>query len=236
MTAHFVNLLDELRRRSLRMAGQVEDMLEEAGEAVFQANSALARRTVSRDEEIDREEVGVETEVIRLLALYQPVGRDLRLLATILKVNSDLERVADCAVNIAERARHLQVQELAGENEDLKQLYPLARRSLRTAVQAYSAEDAAAAAETIRQDSAIDALYGQIVRNVVAAAPRATARMAGVLDVLSIAKNLERIADHATNIAEDVLFLISGAIVRHAREEGAGPGVDAPGRPQAGGD
>jgi len=219
MTAHFVNLLDDLRRRSLRMASQVEDMLEESGAVVFQADEALARRIVARDEEIDAEEVGVETEVVRLLALYQPVGRDLRLLATILKVNSDLERIADCVVNIAERARHLEVQELAGSSEDLRQLFPLTRRALRNAVQAYSAEDADAAQQVMHEDAAIDALYGQIVRQVVSSAPSAVSQMAAVLDLLSVAKNLERIADHATNIAEDVVFLTTGAIVRHRRDE-----------------
>jgi phosphate transport system protein len=219
MTAHFVNLLDDLRRRSLRMASLVEDMLEECGEVVFRADAALARRIVSRDTEIDEDEVGVETEVVRLLALYQPVGRDLRLLTAVLKVTNDLERVADCAVNIAERAGHLEVQELANRNEDLKQLFPLTRRALRNAVQAYSAEDAAVARGVIHDDAAIDALYGQIVRQVVVTAPGSPAQMAAVLDLLSVAKNLERIADHATNIAEDVVFLTTGAIVRHRREE-----------------
>jgi phosphate transport system protein len=203
-----------LRRRSLRMASQVEDMLEEAGEVMFQADEALARRTITRDEEIDAEEVGVETEVIRLLALYQPVGRDLRLLAAVLKVNSDLERIADCTVNIAERARHAEVQELAGGNEYVRQLLALTRRALRNAVQAYAAEDQAIALQVTQEDDAIDALYGQIVRQLVAV-PESGGKMAAVLDLLSVAKNLERIADHATNIAEDVVFLITGAIVRH---------------------
>ncbi len=219
MTVHFVNLLDDLRRRSLRMASQVEDMLEETGAVVFQANEALARRITARDEEIDAEEVGVETEVIRLLALYQPVGRDLRLLATILKVNSDLERVADCAVNIAERARHLEVQELANRNADLRQMFPLTRGALRGAVQAYAGEDVGTARRVIQEDAAIDALYGSIVKELVVATPGAAAPMGAMLDLLSVAKNLERIADHATNIAEDVVFLSTGSIVRHSREE-----------------
>ena len=103
MTAHFVNLLDQLRRRSLRMASQVEDIVQEACESVFQSDETLARRVLGRDEEVDREEVAVETEVVRLMALYQPVGIDLRLLCTVLKVNNDLERIADCAVNIADQ-------------------------------------------------------------------------------------------------------------------------------------
>jgi phosphate transport system protein len=215
MTAHFVNLLDEVRRRSLRMAAMVEDMLQESGEAALHADAALARRVVGRDEEVDAEEVGIEAEVIRLLALYQPVGRDLRLLTTILKLTNDLERVGDCAVNIAERAKHLAVQDVAGQSEELKQLFPLTRRALRAAIQAFAAEDADGARQVIHADDAIDALYGQIVRNVVATAPSAPAQIAALLDLMSVAKNLERAADHATNIAEDVVFLITGAIVRH---------------------
>lgn len=219
MTLHFVSLLDQLRRRSLRMASQVEDMLHEAGEVLFLADEELARRVMSRDREIDDEEVAVESEVIRLLALYQPVGSDLRLVTTILKVTNDLERVADCAVNMAERARHQEIQELANRNEDLKQMLPAVRRALRNAVQAYSTQNPEAAQRVISDDSAIDALHGQIVRNVVSSAPQAPEKMAAHLDLLSVSKNLERIADHATNIAEDVIYLTTGAIVRHRRDE-----------------
>jgi phosphate transport system protein len=215
MTAHFVNLLDELRRRSLRMASQVEDIVQEACETVFHPNETLARRVLTRDAEVDREEVAVETEVVRLMALYQPVGIDLRLLCTVLKVNNDLERVADCAVNIAERSRHKQIQPLAEQSSDLTQMCPVVRQILRNAIQAYSAEDAEAARRVLAEDEQIDALYGQIVKSIVSQAPQASESMAAYLDLLSVAKNLERIADHATNIAEDVVFLSTGQIVRH---------------------
>ena len=218
MSTHFVNLLDELRRRTLRMASEVEDMLQEAGEAVFELNEPLALRVIQRDTEVDAAEVEVEAEVIRLLALYQPVGVDLRLLCTILKVNNDLERAADCAVNIAERARHGELQTLARQCPELKQLYPAVRQALRNAVQAYSQDDAEGARRVIQDDEAIDALYGQIIRKVVATASSAPAQIAGYLDLLFVAKNLERLADHATNIAEDIVFLTSGAIVRHHHE------------------
>jgi phosphate transport system protein len=215
MTAHFVALLEELRRRSLRMASEVEDMVQEACESVFEANEPLAQRVIQRDEDVDAAEVEVEAEVIRLLALHQPVGVDLRLLCTILKVNNNLERVADCAVNVAERASHGELQMIARESPELKQLGPAVRRSLRDAIRAYSQDDAQGAREVMNHDHAIDALYGQIVRNVVADADRSAERIAAYLDLLSVAKNLERIADHATNIAEDVVFLSTGKIVRH---------------------
>ncbi len=219
MTAHFVNLLDDLRRRSLRMAAMVEDMVEEACESILQPDEYLARRVLSRDREVDTEEVEVEKEIIRLMALHQPVGPDLRLLCTVLKVNNDLERVADCAVNIAERAGNRELQPLARASAELMQMYPLVRRILRSAIQAYNLEDAEAARLVIREDTAVDALYFAIARQVVASASSTAGSVPALLDLLAVAKSLERIADHATNIAEDVVFLVTGAIVRHRQDE-----------------
>lgn len=219
MTAHFVNLLDDVQRRSLRMASAVEDVLQEACESVARRDHLLARRVVARDEEIDAEEVAVETEVIRLMTLFQPMGGDMRRLCTILKVNSDLERIADCAVNIAERAGHLDDDSTAAEEADLQRMFPVVRRILRDAVQAYAAGDAGTAERILGEDEVVDAFYGQFIRRLAVAAAASPERMAAHLDVLSIAKNLERIADHAVNIAEDVIFLSSGRIVRHRSAE-----------------
>lgn len=215
MTAHFVDLLDDLRRRSLRMASLVEDMLQEACEALLDANPNLAKRVMDRDRDVDTEEVAVEAEVIRLLALYQPVGFDLRMLCTVLKVNNDLERIADCAVNVAERTRHLDVRTLVGEYKDLEQIVPIVRNMLRNAVKAYGGASVDDAQKVFLEEDAVDALYGQIIRRVVADASSAPQRVAAYLDALSVAKNLERLADHATNVAEDVVFLCTGKIVRH---------------------
>jgi phosphate transport system protein len=217
MTAHFLNLLDDLRRSSLRMASQVEDMVQEACEAVFAADAPLARRVIERDGEVDAAEVAVETEVIRLLALYQPVGIDLRTLCTVLKVNSDLERVADCAVNVAERARHGELQALAQQSAELKQMCPVVRQVLRGALRAYATGDPAGASDLPAQEQAIDALYRQIVRSVVQHSDSVRGELAAYLDLLSVAKNLERISDHAINIAEDVIYAATGRIVRHGR-------------------
>lgn len=216
MTAHFVSLLDQLRRKSLRMASMVEDIVHEACECVFSSDAHLARRVVARDEEVDAEEVEVELEAIRLMALYQPVGSDLRLLCTVLKVNNDLERISDCAVNLAERAKHLELQPLANRNDLLKEMCPLVRRLLRNAIHAYSVEDVNSARRVLHDDNDVDSNYAAIVRRIIQEASRAD--IAGHLDMLSVAKNLERIADHATNIAEDVIFLITGAIVRHRHD------------------
>ena len=215
MTAHFVDLLDALRRRSLRMASLVEDILQEACEALFSADETLANRVMKRDKEVDAQEMEVESEVVRLLALYQPVGSDLRLLCTVLKVNNDLERIADCAVNIAERARHLDVDTVDRQRGELQQMEPSVRRMLRNAIQAYGGDEIDTAQRVRDEDDAVDALYEQIIKGLVADATSSPNNMASWLDVLSVAKNLERIADHATNIAEDVMFLCTGKIFRH---------------------
>lgn len=215
MTAHFVQLLDYLQRRSLRMASLVEDIVHEACEAAFGADDKLARRVIARDNEVDREEVEIEAETVRLMALYQPVGSDLRLLCTILKVNNDLERIADCAVNIAERAEHLNRGSIKGHGETIRQMATLCRRMLRSAVQAYGTQDATGGQRVQSEDDAVDALYCQIIHRIVEDASANPGMMATYLDILSISKNLERIADHTINIAEDVVFLATGEIVRH---------------------
>jgi phosphate transport system protein len=197
------------------MASLVEDMLQETCEALLDADAGLARRVMERDGDVDTEEVAVEAEVIRLLALYQPVGFDLRLLCTVLKVNNDLERIADCAVNVAERTRHLDARTLTGVYKDLDQMGPIVKNMLRNAVKAFGAASVDDAQKVLLEEDAVDALYGQIIRRVVADASGSPDQVAAFLDALSVAKNFERIADHTTNIAEDVLYLCTGKIVRH---------------------
>jgi phosphate transport system protein len=219
MATHFINLLDELERRSLRMAAAVEDMFLEACEATTYVDHSLARRIIDRDSEIDAEEVAVEAEAVRLMTLFQPMGSDMRRLCAILKVNNDLERIADCAVNIAERVSHLDPDTMVEARNDLKTIYPVVRRMLHGAIHACATMDRQAA-ETVRaEDEVIDAFYGDFIRRLVVEAARSPQAMAAHLDIVSIAKNLERTADHAVNIAEDVVFLVTGQIIRHATQE-----------------
>jgi phosphate transport system protein len=215
VTTHFVNLLEGLRRRAARMATLVEDIVHEACESVIDRNEVLAIRVIKRDNEVDSEEVAVESEVIRLLALYQPVGSDLRLLCAILKINNDLERIADCAVNMAERARHLDEDAAVPFDDTVAEMSSFVRRMLRNVVQAFVNEDLDAAHKASVEDDRVDALYEQTIKQIVAVGANSPDEMAARLDVLSVAKNLERIADHATNIAEDVIFLSTGEIIRH---------------------
>lgn len=197
------------------MASAVEDMVQEACDAVARVDHDLARRIIARDTDIDAEEVAVEGEALRLMTLFQPMGADMRQLCAILKINNDLERVADCAVNMAERARHLEPDVLAEARDELTAIFPAMRRMLHEAVRAYAGNDEPLADRVRAEDEVIDTFYGDFIRNIAALAHQAPERMNALLDYLSIAKNLERIADHASNIAEDVIFLSTGRIVRH---------------------
>ena len=203
------------------MARLVEDVVGEACVAVLEGDRELAVRVIKRDADVDSEEVHVEGEVIRLLALYQPVGSDLRMLCTILKVNNDLERIADGAVNLAERAKYLDRQAAQKRQAILTQLVASVRDILSMAVRAYATEDARLAGEVQKRDDPIDSLYEKFLREMAAEGPDASCGMAAQIDLFSVAKNLERIADHATNIAEDVIFLVEGKDVRHHHMEPA---------------
>lgn len=214
MTAQFVILLDELRRRVLRMASLVEDMLDEACETTLEPNESLAMRVIERMREVEDARIELESEVVKLLALYQPVGRDLRLLCTVLKIDNHLEAIGGCVVNIAERARHNEMQPMAREHNELRQLIPGVRSMLRRTVQAFGDDDERLARHMVDEDSVIDAIYAQIVRRVVATADRSAEGMAAHLDLLSVAKNLERVADHAVGIAKEIIFLTSGEFLR----------------------
>lgn len=217
MSTHFFGLLDELIRRSLRMASTVEHIVAEACDAAVRMDDKSARAIIEGDADIDREEVAIEAEVLRLMTLFQPMGLTMRKLCTVLKVNNDLERIADCAVNIAERTCHLHPDLKEKIRPGLERIYPIVLRMLHDVLQAYSTGDEAMARNVRSQDEVIDALYGQFVRDVVAHPAQSEETMATCLDLITIAKNLERIADHVTNIAEDVVFLVTGEIVRHTK-------------------
>jgi phosphate transport system protein len=216
MAEHFFNLLDELMRRSLRMASAVEDVIKEALSAVAATDHVSAQRIIDRDEEIDREEVEIESEALRLMTLYQPMGSDMRRLCTILKVNGDLERIADCAVNIAERVRHLEPESMDSQTvEEMREIEPIVLRMLHNVVHAYATTDSNLAWKVREEDEIVDALYAQCIRRMIAEASQEPEDMARHLDILAIAKNLESIGDQACNIAEDVIYLATGEIVRH---------------------
>ena len=217
MSRHLHDLLDDLRSRVARVSALVQQIVEHAIDAVLKTDAELARRTIESDERIDEEEVKVEHAAIDLLALHQPAAGDLRLITTIIKVNNDLERIADCAVNAAQRVLTLAQDENYTPPPDLRLMCTAVMANLRDASKAFNLNDVDLARQVLRNDDVVDALYHQIVQDMIAHMEKAGQNAGSELANVMIAKNLERIADHCTNIAEDVIYVQSGRIVRHRR-------------------
>jgi phosphate transport system protein len=229
MSRHLQDHLDELRARVARMSAMVQQVVEQAVQAVFTADAKLARRTIDADARIDEEDVRVEKAAIDLLALYQPAAGDLRFVTTVIKVNSELERIADCAVNAAQRV--LPLAREGGSNgtsdgafgtanryeppADLRLMCNSVVATLRDTIKAFNLNDADLARQVLRSDDVVDALYHQIVQDMLAEMGADGLKAGTDLSNIMIAKNLERIADHCTNIAEDVIYVHTGRIVRH---------------------
>jgi len=215
MSHHFIDLLEELKARLARMTAMVQQSVEQSVEAVFTLNPRLMQQVIDGDAKIDDEEVKVEKGAIDLLALYQPAASDLRLITTFIKVNGDFERIADCAVNIAQRVQFLRNLDHYEPPTDLRVMSTSVVSTLRDTIQAFNLGDENLARRVLRGDDVVDALYHQIVQDMLNMMEREAHKANRDLSNIMIAKNLERIADHCTNIAEDVIYVHSGRIIRH---------------------
>jgi phosphate transport system protein len=216
MTINFIDQLESLKGRLARMSALVQQVVEQTVDSVFSGNETLADQIVANDKRVDDEEVEIEKLAVKLLALHQPTAIDLRRIMTIIKVNSDLERIADCAVNCAQRVSQLKRETDYRPRADLKQMGNGVVALLRDALTAMNMGDEQLARQVVRGDTAIDTLYAGIVQDMLSGmgnvdAAEAEIRFANIM----IAKNLERIGDHCTNIAEDVIYLFTGNIIRH---------------------
>lgn len=216
MKEHFINEISQLKRRLARQTAAAEDALRRALRAAGTPDAELALEVERGDAAIDREEIRIEEECLKILALYQPVASDLRTVITVLKINGEIERVADMAVGIARRARAVAEADVPAERRcDFSALATVATRMLKDALDAFAYRDPAAAENVIARDDEADALHGRdigFIRKNVAEHPRFAAYY---LDCMTISKNLERVGDLAADICEDVIYLERGKIVRH---------------------
>jgi phosphate transport system protein len=199
------------------MSTLVLQAVEQACEAVFTSDAKLAQETIVMDQRIDDEEVRVEKSAIDVLALQQPAASDLRTVATIIKVNADFERIADCAVNIAQRVLLLSNLPDYEPPSDLKLMANTVLATLRDTIKAFNLRDEELARHVLKSDDVVDALYHQIVQDMICLMETDGQKANTELGNIMIAKNLERIADHCTNIAEDVVYIHTGRIIRHLR-------------------
>lgn len=215
MSQVFVHEIEKLKKKILSLSAQVEENVVDAVTALNTRDATLAKKVMLSDSEIDRQEVEVEEEALKILALYQPVAMDLRFLTTVLKINNDLERIGDLAANIAKRARRICKEPEAGVPNELGEAALKARDMVRNSLTAFVNLDAQMANDVRDADDEVDELCKDVFKFVTQAGKKDPERLSIYLTMLLAARNLERIGDHATNIAEDIIYLIDGVIVRH---------------------
>ncbi|HXH24779.1 MAG TPA: phosphate signaling complex protein PhoU [Vicinamibacterales bacterium] len=228
---HFHEELEALKGRLLEMGGLAEERVRQALEGLVTRDVALIEQVMRGDEPVNRLHVEIDNRCFRLLALHQPMATDLRAIVAAVKINSDLERVGDLAVNIAEASRryvdHPPVKQLI----DIPAMGNIAQAMLRDALDAYVRRDTELARRVLNEDDRLDALKSQVFRELLDYMLRDPGTVEPSLDLILISRHLERIGDHATNIAEDVIFMVSALDVRHhvARPEGGRPEGGRPG-------
>ncbi|MBI2231360.1 MAG: phosphate signaling complex protein PhoU [Deltaproteobacteria bacterium] len=208
----------KLREDILYMGGLVEDQIQKAVKSLVDRESQLAEIIIERDHEVNRLDVDIDDLCIRLLALHQPAGRDLRFITTGLKITTDLERAGDMAVNICERALELNQEPQLKPYIDIPRMARVAERMIRESLDAFVREDTGLALKVCKDDEEVDQLNSQIFREVITYMIGDPLTINRAMKLASISKYLERIADHATNIAEMVVFMVKGKSIRHMKD------------------
>ena len=210
--------LKALHHHILEMGGFVEKQIVNAIDALVRRDSASASQTIARDHTVNRMDVEIDELCIRLLALHQPAARDLRLITTGLKITTDLERIGDMAVNISERVIELNQEPQLKPYIDIPQMADIAQRMLRQSLDAFVREDTELALKVCAEDDTIDALNNQLFRELLSYMAENASTVTRATRLLFVSKYLERIADHATNIAEMVVFMVKGKSIRHLEQ------------------
>lgn len=219
MSVHLQREIERLKKNLLALCALVEEQVQMAVRALLERDVELARRVEHRDLEIDHREVEVEEECLKALALHQPVASDLRFIVSAMKMNSDLERIGDLAVNIAHKALTVAAQAPAEIPFDLAAMWQKTQRMLRDSLDALVNLDARLAHDVCARDNEVDQWKHDIRRRAERLMQENPSQIPVLLNLLAVSRNLERIADHATNIAEDVIYMVEGRIIRHGTGE-----------------
>jgi phosphate transport system protein len=216
---HFHDELSHVKVRLLTMSGEAEAALGLAVEALLERDGEKARRVIAGDRVIDSMEVEIEEQCINLLALQQPMARDLRMLTSALKIANDLERVGDHAVNIAQSTERLTQARPITPEPEIVEMARLAREMLSDALEAFIRGDATAGREVCLRDDKVDALHRSVFRILLTHMMEDPHMIGAGMELFLVSRNLERVADLATNIGEDVVFLVEGKSIKHHAED-----------------
>lgn len=216
---HFEEELDELKNRLLEMSGLVESAVYRSVLVLTEGDSEQAQEVLRNERRINQMEIEIDDAATRLLALQQPMAVDLRFLTAAIKINNDLERMGDLAVNIVERALSLMQQPTVKPLIDIPHMGKLVESMVRKSLDAFVRKDPELARTVLASDDAVDDLRDTVYQELIYTMQKEPSSTPQCVNLMFVARNLERIADHATNIAEDVLFLVQGVDVRHHAEQ-----------------
>ncbi|OGQ99405.1 MAG: phosphate transport system regulatory protein PhoU [Deltaproteobacteria bacterium RIFOXYD12_FULL_57_12] len=218
MSKHLQRDIEKLKAKLIHMGEVIEDRVYQATMSVIKHEPAMAQAVIRGDAEIDAMEVEIEEDCLKILALYQPVAIDLRFIIAVLKINNDLERVGDLAVNVAERGAFLATQEGFKMVFDVYKMAVKAEGMLTRSIDSLVNMDVRQARQVRAEDDEMDTLNREMYALVKEVLPQNSDQMNCLFHAVSIGRHLERIADHATNIAEDVVYMVEAEIIRHRPE------------------
>ena len=215
MQRHFHEELESLKQTLLAMGGLVEDQIRRSMRALLERDDVIAQEVIDRDRQVNTYDIEVDEQCVNLLALHQPAAGDLRFITTAMKIVTDLERIGDQAVNIAQRALELNREPQLKPYIDLPRMADKAQRMVKESLDAFVARDTALARQVCGEDAEVDALKEQIFRELLTFMMEDPRTVSRAIRVILISRFMERVADHATNIAEMVIYLVEGKMVRH---------------------
>jgi phosphate transport system protein len=216
MLRHFHEELEQVKEKTLKLGSLVETMVERAVASLVDRDSRLAEEIIASDQKVDSLDVEIDEDCIRLLALQQPAAKDLRFITTAMKITTDLERMADQAVNICQRAIELNEEPQLKPYIDIPVMSQLSQKMMRESLDAFVRRDAELARQVIPEDNKVDSLKNQVFRELLTFMMEDPRTIPRAIRLILVSRHLERIADHATNIAEMVVFLVEGKNIRHA--------------------
>ncbi len=219
MERHFDEELNELNKQLLRMSALVEEAISHSVKALVERKDDLAVKVISSDGAINMLEIEIDELCLKLLALQQPTAVDLRFIASVMRINNDLESIADQAVNIAERAQEIMKEPLLKPLIDIPRMAILAQKMVKDAIDALVNKDEALARDVCERDDEVDSLNNQIFRELLTYMIQDPKTITRVVELILVGRHLERIADHATNIAEGVIYFVKGKTIKHHIEE-----------------
>jgi len=211
--------LGHLKGMLVKMAALVESAIQNGVQSLVERNSDLARTVMGGDHKVNALDVQIDEECIRLLALKQPMGKDLRFITTAMKITSDLERIGDNAVNIAERALELNEEPLLKPYIDIPRMSRISRGMVRDTINAFINEDTQLAKDVIMRDDEVDDLNEMVWKELMFIMTQDPTTVSRAVKISYVSKYIERIADHATNIAETVIYMVEGKIIRHMQPD-----------------